>query len=194
MGRSDKNLRYLLAISVIVIVIGSLLIYGLSIQPGEYNPRIETQPHPIPPVAPAEEIPSDEIVFVEVDDLIIKLTPEMHTYATHNGDKGTSIRIQVTLKNNGTNTVENLHFWKVTIYWTDGFANFTSGFIPNTNYTLQANSTYAMELEDSHDWTGIPTELCWGGSQVYGRILISYDSNDSCILTTARFDVAHIIE
>ncbi|MCJ7817888.1 MAG: hypothetical protein MUP60_03465 [Candidatus Thorarchaeota archaeon] len=194
LGGSNKILRILLAVSVIIIVIGSVFIYGLYFLPGVNNPQIIAKPHPIPPVSPASEIPGDEIEFIQVNDLRIKLTPSMYTYETHAGIRGTSIGIQVIINNNGTTLIEDLCFWKVTIYWIDGFANFTSGFIPNTNYTLLANSIYAMELEDAHDWTGIPTELCWGGSQVYGRILMSYDSNNSCILTTVRFDVLHAVE
>ena len=80
------------------------------------------------------------------------------------------------------------------MYWADGSANFTTGFTSSTNHTLEFGSSTSIHLEYAHDWTGIPEELCWSGGQIYGRILMSYNSTITQIVTTPMVSLANLVE
>ena len=189
--RYNKVLKILIVISFIVIIIGSVDLYGLL----SYNPpRVETEPHPLSPVSPASELPGEEIIPVNISDISIILNLFVSTYHFHNGEKGTWVTLDVIIKNNRTTIIDDLCFWKMTIYWADGSANFTTGFKPSDNYTIEPESTIAITLKGSHDWTGIPENLCWSGGQGYGRALISYDYNKTNILTTSLVTIWNAVE
>ena len=187
-----RGLKVLLVFSLVTIIIGSVVLYQ---KMQSRSPRIETQPHPLPPVSQASTLPGDESVFVSVDDLRIKLELHVSTYHFHNGDKGTWLSLDGIIKNNGTTSVDDLCFWRITVYWADGAANFTTGFTRSDNYTIEPGEIVSVSLDDSNDWTGIPDNLCWNfGGQGYGRVLISYQSNRTSILTTDMVQILNAVE
>lgn len=192
--RSSKILKILIIICVTILIVGPITIIQL-IQLRDDVPQIETQYHPLTQVPPPIELPESDIEWIYIDNLSLRIYWWVYTYLYHNGSKGTAGSLHISVSNDSNTTIEDLCFWRMTVYWADGSANFTTGFTDSTNFTLEAGSWLSNYVfEYAHDWTGIPEELCLSSRQVYGRILMSYNSTISRVVTTPLIDLANLIE
>ena len=190
-GRYQQLLKILFVTSIITMIAGSSLFYELALQ-GDII--AVTQPHPLPQISPAPDTPGEEVVYSEIDNMSIELGLTAFTFQSHSGEKGTGIRLEIKVENNGSCVIEDLCFWYMTIYWADGSGNFTTGFRPQENYTLGAESELSIVVSNSYVWIGIPDSLLMSTSKGYGRILMSYNSKETYILTTSLVSISHIIE
>lgn len=152
------------------------------------------QAHPLPPVIPASELPGEEMSPTQVGSLIFCIDCRIITSHTHSGIKGVDFYLEGNVTNIGTDTIDDLCFQRMTVYWADGGANFTSGILPSTNHTIGAGFTIELDLDNAYDWPEIPVDLCGGGGTAYGRLLITYDTNDTFIITTPLTWIIHAVE
>ena len=190
-GRFQQFMKFLIVACFFTIIVGSVFIYELTLPNVEYN---LSEPHLLPQVPPASELPGEEVEFEEFDNLSIKLELIVWTSENHKGDRDAGARLDVFIINNGNDAVSDLCFWRMTVYWIDGSANFTRGLKPQTNYSVEAKYFLSVAFTNLDIWTEIPASLYMSSSHAYGRVLVSYRGNRTTILTTSQVSISRITE
>ena len=185
--RSDFLVVTVMAACMITIIVGSTFIAAFI----HYEMN---QAHPLPAVPPASELPGENISTIQAGNLAFRIDPRIGTFHYHSGEKGVFFWLEVNVTNIGNDTISDLCFQRMTVYWADGGANFTSGILPSTNHTVEAESTTEFTLDNAYDWPDIPVDLCWTGGMAYGRLLITYDTNKTFIITTALTHITNAVE
>lgn len=153
-----------------------------------------SQPHPLPSIEPALVLPGEEVFSIRAGYLVFTIEPTFRTFHFHSGVKGCSFRLAISVVNEGTEIIDDLCFHRMTMYWANGVANFTSSILPTTNHTIEPSATRELSLRNAYDWPGIPTDLCWSGGIAYGRLLLTYNSSSTYILTTPLAMIMNVVE
>jgi hypothetical protein len=169
------------------IIIFSLIVSNLTIS--TFDPPLEA--------IPSEGIPGLDSQITELGSLVFTVSASGYTSATHSGVNKIRFRVHVSVRNTGNTTISGLKFAKVTIYWENHDAYFTTELENRSSLidSIVPNDTAYIELQNRRPWSDIPVELCWGsGGGTYGRILAIYNSNQECILTTNLVYLAHMVE
>ena len=168
--------------AVLGIVLACIVITGFSIQYYLYPQLTPTVP------VPAGDIPTVYAQDYEFDKL------SFHVYANFYIYLGASNRMSFTAGVDVTNlsnaTIDDICFVKMTVYWESLDFNFTTELEspdgPIENVTLDSEESIFLELVNFHTWTSdIPGDVYTGlEKNAYGRILVSFNTIESCIIST----------
>ncbi len=152
----------------------------------------ETPPilDPVPPSANPPENTTD-YETIAVGSLQLNATGDISGMIPHSGPIDFYVSLLVNITNNGTEDVTDFHAIKVSLYYLDAGLFYTFGLTPDTNLTIPAGQSVTLTY---HNYiTRIDTSFLMG-SYVYACVLISFDNNQECILTTPILEGIFAIE
>jgi hypothetical protein len=180
----------IVAIILAILVVATLVVYGpWSQQPSPfYNPE-ESLPH----LAAPTEIPGDEVNATTVGDLSLSVTGSFYTMSPHISPTTFDFDLDIFVNNTGSSSIDDFQIVKVTIFLENATPVYTFGVLPEGNSTIQASSVRTLECENDRDMVTIPHSLMIA-SQIFARVLVTFNVDSEVILTTPMSSVSHVIE
>ena len=101
--------------------------------------------------------------------------------------------LDVVVNNTGVVDIEDFHIVKVTIFYENASPVYTFGVLPGGNSTINATSVVTLQCVNDGDMTSIPSELMMA-TQVFARVLVTFNVGAEVILTTPMTSLGHAIE
>jgi len=157
-------------------------------------PTGTTEPLPIlDPVPPSLQPPENSTDYetISVGSLILNATGDISGMIPHSGPIDFHLNLIVNATNNGTGDITDFHAIKVSLYYLDAGLFYTFGLTPDTNFTISAGQSVTLAFHNNI--TRISTSFNYA-SPVYARVLVSFDTNQECILTTPILEGIFAIE
>ena len=144
------------------------------------------------PVPPSLNPPENDTTYetVILGSMILNATGNVTGMIPHNGPFTFYLNLQIIVTNNGTEDVTDFHVIKSSLYHLDNELFYTFGLTPYTNQTILAGQTVTLNYQNN------VTSLDVSGPMAskYARILVSFNTNQECILTTPILEGVFAIE
>jgi hypothetical protein len=186
----NKEKVGIISVVVIMIMIIAIIIYGPwkgGIDP-YYNPQ-ESLPH----IASPSDAPGEYVNATVVGNLSMSVTGSFYTMVPHNFPATFDFTIQVSVNNTRHTSIDDFQVVKVTMFYEDATPVYTFGVVPDSAFTIAADSIWVQEFQNDRDMVSIPSEFLWA-PQTFARALVSFDNGTEAILTTPLTSFGHAIE
>lgn len=190
---STKTQRTIIGIVItgfVVLTIGVLYLQLPSL-PG--NISIIGPPTLLEPVPPSEDPPenSTDIETITVESLTLNATGYISGMIPHSGPITFHVYLTINITNNGIENVTDFHAIKMSLYYPSSGLFYTFSFSSASNFTILAGESLTLILANKETLLDTSFSI---GSFVYARVLVSFDTNQECILTTPLLDGIFAIE
>ena len=157
-------------------------------------PTGTTEPPPIlDPVPPSANPPENETDYetITVGSLTLDSTGYLSGMIPHSGPITFHVYLWINITNDGTEDITDFHAIKMSLYYPNSGLFYTFSFSSDSNFTILAGEFLTLNLANKE--TRLHTSFSIGSS-VYARVLVSFNTNQECILTTPLLTGTFAIE
>jgi hypothetical protein len=182
------------AVILAIIVVIAIIIVGP--WPRGYNPPSNPSYNPkesLPHIASPPEAPGEYVNATVVGNLSMNVSGHFYTMDLHNSPATFDFSIDIFVNNTGVTAVSDFHVVKVTVFNENATPIYTFGVVPDSNYTVDGNSSWTNEYQNDRDMVEIPAGFLWA-QYVFARVLLTLHSETEVILTTPLTEFWHAIE
>ncbi|MDF1539900.1 MAG: hypothetical protein P1Q69_13460 [Candidatus Thorarchaeota archaeon] len=179
-------------ISLVIAAIGCILaiVLGIMIRfPPGVPPTILPELDPLP--AP-EEPPGYDQVPVEIDNVTLGALVQFYMFMPHNGLNSFSFHLEINVTNNGLTDIDDFNATKASVFFANGTLLYTFGLLPSGNATIEVGERRNLGYDEDRDMPTVLGLLGW--EEYYLRVLVTFNSNTSIIVTTPVASVGVAIE
>ncbi|TFG97259.1 hypothetical protein E4H12_09120 [Candidatus Thorarchaeota archaeon] len=134
------------------------------------------------PVPPSSSPPQNitMVETIQVGSLFLNATANATGMIPHQGPVTFIMTLMINITNTGSENVSNFHAIKMSLYNLDSELFYTFSLHPDWNATISADETVTLTYRNE------PTRVVslirpW---EIYGRVLVSFDTNYEAIITT----------
>ena len=182
---AQRKLAGLLVVAFVIVVMGVILLV----------PPSQSEDPPIiwDPVPHSENPPENytSIETIQVGPLILNATGTISGMIPHNGPITFNVHLTINVTNNGTEDVSNFHAIKMSLYYQSSGLFYTFSISPDVNNTIFAGETVTLNYQNQETSLDASFSLT---SLVYARVLVTFDTDQECIITTPILDGIFAIE
>ncbi|MGD9396784.1 MAG: hypothetical protein PVJ05_10175, partial [Candidatus Thorarchaeota archaeon] len=139
------------------------------------------------------DAPGEYVNATVVGNLSMSVTGSFYTMVPHNFPATFDFTIQVSVNNTRHTSIDDFQVVKVTMFYEDATPVYTFGVVPDSAFTIAADSIWVQEFQNDRDMVSIPSEFLWA-PQTFARALVSFDNGTEAILTTPLTSFGHAIE
>lgn len=139
--------------------------------------------HPLlGPIPPCDTPPQsyDLVETIQAGPLLLNATAYSTGVIPHQGPITFLLSLMINITNTGNTSVGNFQSIKMSIYTTDSILFYTFSLRPDWNATILAGETVVLNYMNEPTRIETPVRP-W---EVYGRVLVTFDINESAIVTT----------
>lgn len=135
------------------------------------------------PVPPSDNPPENTTTYetITLGSLILNATGTISGMIPHTGPITFYMNLMINVTNNGTEDVEDFHATKMSLYYQSSELFYTFSFSSDANATIPAGETVTLNYLNQETHLDTSFSITSG---VYARILVSFNINQQCILTT----------
>ena len=167
--------------SIIGVLFTVFLILTIGIVLYASQPIVPTLLDPIPPSAtPPANFTSVETI--QVRNLVLNATANATGMLPHQGPVSFIMTLLINITNIGSENVSNFQAIKMSVYNSDSELFYTFSIHPDWNATIPAGETMTLTYRNEPTLV-YSTIRPW---EIYGRVLVSFDINETAVITTPR--------
>lgn len=145
------------------------------------------------PVPPSQDPPENSTSYetIILGSMILNATGNITGMIPHSGPITFNMYLMINVTNNGTEDITDFHAIKMSLYYQSSGLFYTFSLTPDTNVTIAAGQTVTLTYQNQE--TSLDTSFSLT-SPIYARVLVSFDIDQECILTTPTLEGLFAIE
>jgi len=145
------------------------------------------------PVPPSEDPPENSTDYetITVGSLTLNATGDISGMIPHSGPITFNVNLLINITNNGPENVTDFHAIKMSLYYLNSELFYTFSFTSDDNITILAGESLTLTCANKETHLDTPFSIT---SSVYARVLVSFDIDQECILTTPILEGIFAIE